>query len=178
MELRSVNMNPDRIVRPYDDPAPPGEPGDEDDIEQVLPPLTPLQFLVLWLLLAGPKSGRTLRTELDAWGAEMGRSAFSQLMIRLADAGLVRRDLVSVDAPGRAIHSCVYRARIKGLDTWRACRGFYVHLDEPADAEAHLFDETTERDEDDELVDRFIDYLMVHSRARLGRDSHLRRRRR
>jgi hypothetical protein len=71
MELRSVNTNSDRIVGSHDAPSPPGKPRDEGDVEGVLPRLTPLEFLVTWLLFAGPKSGRTLRTELDAWGAEI-----------------------------------------------------------------------------------------------------------
>lgn len=66
----------------------------------LLPRLTPLQFLVIRLLLDGRKTGRELRRELGSWGAAMSKAAFSQMMHRLQVAGLVRSDRVGEDSAG------------------------------------------------------------------------------
>jgi hypothetical protein len=105
-----------------------------------LPELTPLQFLVIWLLLEGRKSGRELRGLLDWWGAGMSRPAFSQMMRRLESARLVRRDRVADDSgAGSPVRYCVYQARPNALQRWRAA-AFYARLEEPPGAEQHLFD--------------------------------------
>jgi DNA-binding HxlR family transcriptional regulator len=106
-----------------------------------LPELTPLQFLVIWLLLEGRKSGRELRGLLDWWGAGMSRPAFSQMMRRLESARLVRRDRVADDSgAGSPVRYCVYQARPNALQRWRAAAAFYARLEEPPGAEQHLFD--------------------------------------
>jgi DNA-binding PadR family transcriptional regulator len=152
--------------------TPPEEPDDAE--ESLLPRLTPLQFLVLWLLFGGPRSGRSLRVELEAWGAGMGRSAFSQLMTRLVAAGLVHSRFVTHDNFGRPIRFCLYQAREDALGAWRAARDFYANLKEPRDAEAGLFDESTEPDEDDELIDEFTNSLLADAHARRAREEQKR----
>jgi DNA-binding PadR family transcriptional regulator len=54
-----------------------------------LPPLTHLQFLILSTLLEDDRSGREMRTALDAFGAAKTAAAFYQTMARLERAGLV-----------------------------------------------------------------------------------------
>lgn len=157
-------------------PTPPDEPYDEDE-PSLLAQVTPLQFLVLWVLLGGARSGRSLRTELEAWGNGMGRSAFSQMMTRLAAAGLVQSKYVTHDDGRRPIRFCLYHARQAGLDAWRSARDFYAGLKEPRCAEDHLYDESAEADEpdeDDKLIDEFINSLLADGRTRLARQERKR----
>jgi DNA-binding PadR family transcriptional regulator len=128
--------------------------------------MTPLQFLVLWLLLHGRKSGRGLREELGSRGAGMGRAAFSQMIRRMAAARLVRSDFVAEDVAGRSIRYCVYQATQQGLDRWRDARGFYAGLEEPPGTEGRLFDKAIQRREDQEFQDEFTRLAMAYARAK------------
>jgi len=143
---------PDDAAR--DDDA--GEPTDAAAPRAELPELTPRQYLVIWLLLDGRKSGRELRRQLASCGARMSKPAFSQLMCRLQFARLVRSDRVCDDPAGAPVHHCVYQARPKALRRWRAARAFYARLQEPPGAEAHLFDESIQRREDQQFQDEFV----------------------
>jgi len=142
MNSRTVNSAAESDGGPSQEPANPTPPQAE------LPGLTPLQFLVIWFLLGGRKTGRTLRRELDSWGAGSGKAAFSHMMRRLQAAGLVRSDTVSEATPGLPKRYCVYQARLKALQQWRAARDFYARFKEPPGAEDHLFDEAIQRRED------------------------------
>jgi DNA-binding HxlR family transcriptional regulator len=128
--------------------------------------LTPLQFLVIRLLLDGRKTGRKLRRELGSWGAGTSKAAFSQMMRRLQFAGLVRSDRVSEDSAGPPVRYCVYQARAKGLKRWRAASDFYARLKEPPGAEEHLFDEAIERREGQEFEDEFVRLTMGYLRGK------------
>ena len=130
-----------------------------------LPRLTPLQFLVIRLLLDGRKTGRGLRRQLGSWGAEMSKAAFSQLMRRLEFAGLVRNDRVTEDSPGPPKRHCVYQARVQGLKRWRAARDFYARLTEPPGAEEHLFDEAIQRRQDRYFEKELLRATMACARA-------------
>ena len=145
-------------------PAPSKESSQCEAGEAGLPQMTPLQFLVLWLLFQGRKSGRALRAELEARGARMGRAAFSQMIRRMAAARLVRSDFVADDHAGRPIRYCVYQATEKGLDAWRVARAFYARLPEPPDA--HLFDEAIQRREGEEFHDEFVRLAMAYVRGK------------
>ena len=54
-----------------------------------LPELTPLQFVAVHLLFAGPKESVQLRQALDRWGGSRTQPAFSKLMSRLVYAEFV-----------------------------------------------------------------------------------------
>ncbi len=149
-----MNLRPKKSEPPCDNPCrhPAAAPGARAE----LPRLTPLQFLVIRLLLDGRTSGRKLRRELGRWGAGMSKPAFSQMMRRLQVAGLVRSDRVSQDSAGLPIRYCVYQARLEGLKRWRAAADFYARLEEPPGAEKHLFDETIQQREDRAFADDFV----------------------
>jgi len=140
------------------------EPADAAPPQAELPELTPLQFLVIWLLLDGRKTGRELRRQLASWGAATSKPAFSQMIRRLESARLVRSDRVC-EEPGPALHYCVYQARLKGIQRWRAARAFYARLQEPPGAEQHLFDEAIQRREDQEFQDEFVRLGMACARG-------------
>jgi hypothetical protein len=141
------------------------EPLDSAAPQAELPRLTPLQFLVIRLLLDGRKTGRQLRRELGSWGAGMSKPAFSQMMRRLQVASLVRSDSVCEDSAGPPQRYCVYQARVKGLKRWRAASDFYARLQEPPGAEEHLFDETIQRREDQEFEDEIVRLGMACARG-------------
>jgi DNA-binding PadR family transcriptional regulator len=130
-----------------------------------LPGLTPRQFLVIWLLLAGRKTGHTLRRELGSWGAGTHKSAFSHTMRRLEAAGLVRSDTVSEATPGLPKRYCVYQARVKALEQWRAASAFYARFPEPPGAEEHLFDEAIQRRKDLKDKNRLYRALTAYART-------------
>jgi DNA-binding PadR family transcriptional regulator len=158
-----MNSRPNKSAAEGDGPS--QEPMDSPAPQAELPRLTPLQFLVIWLLLDGRKTGRELRRELGAWGAGMSKPAFSQMMRRLQVASLVRSDSVSEDSAGPPQRYCVYQARVNGLKRWRAASDFYARLQEPPGAEQHLFDETIQRREDQEFEAEIVRLGMAIARG-------------
>jgi len=163
--VNSLPMNPGPTESAAQRDGPSQEPVDSPPPQAELPELTPLQYLVIWLLLAGRKSGRELRRELGSWGAGMSNAAFSQMMRRLQVAGLVRSDRVSEDSAGPPQRYCVYQARVKGLQRWRAACHFYARLKEPPGAQQHLFDEAIQRREDQKFQDDLVRLGMACARG-------------
>jgi len=145
--VNSLPINPGPTESPAQRDSPSLELADSRPPLGKLPELTPLQFLVIWLLLDGRKSGRELRRQLGSCGAAMSQPAFSQMMRRLEFARLVRNDSVSEPSAGPLKRHCVYQARRRALKRWRAASAFYARLQEPPGARQHLFDDAVQRRE-------------------------------
>jgi len=147
------------------DGAPAQQPAGSPPTAADLPGLTPLQFLVVWLLLGGRKTGGTLRRQLGRRGAGTDKSAFSHVMRRLQAAGLVHTDTVSEPSPGLPKRYCVYQATVEALHQWRTARAFYARLKEPPGAEEHLFDEAIQRREDRKFKKDLLRAATAYARA-------------
>ncbi len=97
-----------------------------------LPEITALQFALLSLLLAGEKTGRDLRRQLQDCGGPRTPAAFSQLMARLQDAAYVhaRRSTPTAHSQ-QTLRESRYRLTDLGLIVWQATRRFYNAFDPP-----------------------------------------------
>jgi DNA-binding PadR family transcriptional regulator len=62
-----------------------------------LPPLTPLQFLVLATLRDGERAGRDIRDTLARHDAKRSAAAFYQTMARLERAQLIEGSSVAIE---------------------------------------------------------------------------------
>ena len=91
-----------------------------------LPEITHLQFLVLGQLLAVPRAGRDIRAELQRHGVRRTAPAFYQMMARLEDAGFVEGWYDQKVVDGQLIKERHYRLRPAGLRVWTATRDFYM----------------------------------------------------
>ena len=98
----------------------------------MLPALTPLQYLVLHLLFAGPQSGEQLRR-----ASGDGTAADPPVVLppdgpadrcRLCRAGAGQ----PVEDNGARIHFCRYQITDLGLYDWNAARKFYLNLAPPS----------------------------------------------
>ncbi len=91
-----------------------------------LPAITHLQFLVLGMLLAEPRAGRTIRRELVRHNVRRTAPAFYQMMARLEDASLVEGWYDQNVVDGQLIKERHYRIRPAGRRAWNATRDFYL----------------------------------------------------
>jgi DNA-binding PadR family transcriptional regulator len=94
-----------------------------------MPDLSPLQYLVLGLLLGEQRPGRELRSEAETFGVRRTRAAFYQLMARLERDGLVEGWYESVRAGDQNVTERHYRITAAGQRAWKAARGFHAAVD-------------------------------------------------
>jgi hypothetical protein len=110
-----------------------------------LPPLTPLQFLVLGLLFTGPKTGAELRHLLKGLKIKTSPSALSRLMIRLEWMQQIHRQYVMHAVADRNIRQCTFAVTDYGLRLWTQTRQFYLELSPPPPDLLPFSDEATRK---------------------------------
>ena len=91
-----------------------------------LPPLTHLQFLVLGALREGEQPGRAIRDELARYGVTRTAAAFYQMMARLEQAGLVEGRYDHRDLNGQRVKERCYEITRSGRRAFEATRAFYL----------------------------------------------------
>jgi hypothetical protein len=93
---------------------------------------TPLQYLTIHLLFAGPQTGQQLRHALRAMGVRHTRASFSRLMMRLVEASYVNPQNC-VQRSGEQNH-CQSRYEVTdlGVFVWLDVRRFYLNLAPPS----------------------------------------------
>lgn len=96
-----------------------------------MPPLTPLQFLVLSLLFTGPKSSRELRLLLETKKIAISPSALSRLMTCLECRWQIHRQYIASCIAGRNIRQCTFAVTDYGIELWNQTRQFYLELSPP-----------------------------------------------
>ena len=94
----------------------------------MLPKLTPLQYLVLYLLSIATQSGDDLRRALRPLGVRQSRAAFSRLMMRLANANYIDPQHASRCENGQTIHFRRYQITDLGLLECNATHKFFLNL--------------------------------------------------
>jgi DNA-binding PadR family transcriptional regulator len=95
-------------------------------MQDQLPSITHLQFLVLGLLLgADEQPGRSLREALAAYGVRRSAPAFYQMMARLERDGLVEGWYEQIAVGDQAVTERRYRIKAAGSKLWSETRGFY-----------------------------------------------------
>jgi len=97
-----------------------------------MPQLTPLQYLTLHLLFAGPQTGQQVRRSLRAMGVRHTRASFSRLMMRLVEANFVDPQ-TSIHRQGQqSVRQSVYEVTDLGVFVWLEARKFYLDLAPPS----------------------------------------------
>jgi DNA-binding PadR family transcriptional regulator len=92
----------------------------------VLPALTPLQFVVLGVLLVTEQRGIRLREELARHRVRRTGPAFYQMMARLEDAGWVDGFYTQRVEDGQMLKERWYRITSPGTRAWTDTRDFYA----------------------------------------------------
>jgi DNA-binding PadR family transcriptional regulator len=90
-----------------------------------LPAITHLQFLVLGVLLAGEQSGRAIREAIAGYGVRRSAPAFYQMMARLERDRLVEGWYQQITVGDQAVTERRYRIASAGSRLWREARTFY-----------------------------------------------------
>jgi DNA-binding PadR family transcriptional regulator len=93
-----------------------------------LPSLTHLQFVVLGTLIDDEKPGRFVRAALQHYGVKRSAPAFYQMMARLERDGLVEGWYGQVTTGAQAVTERRYRATPSGLKAWNQTRAFYLRV--------------------------------------------------
>ena len=104
-----------------------------------LPSVTHLQFLVLGLLRGGEQAGREIRDVLVRYGVKSTTAAFYQMMARLERDRLVEGWYEQITIGDQAVTERRYRLRSSGERLWREARAFYTSAP-PAKARRRLSD--------------------------------------
>ena len=91
-----------------------------------LPPLTSLQFLVLGTLRDGERAGRDVRDALARHGAKRSAAAFYQTMARLERAELVEGWYEQIVVGDQSVTERRYRLTPAGARLWEETRAFYA----------------------------------------------------
>ena len=91
-----------------------------------LPPLTHLQFLVLGALREGEQPGRAIRDELARYGVTRTAAASYQMMARLEAAKLVEGWYEQITVGDQAVTERRYRLKPAGARLWEATLAFYT----------------------------------------------------
>jgi DNA-binding PadR family transcriptional regulator len=94
-------------------------------MQDKLPPLTHLQFLVLSALRDGERPGRAIRDALAGYGVRRTAAAFYQMMARLERAKLVDGWYEQVTVGDQAVSERRYRLRPAGARLCDATCAFY-----------------------------------------------------
>ncbi len=90
-----------------------------------MPPITPMQFMVLRILSNGECSGREIRSQLGDKGVKMSAPSFYQNMARMEDAGLVDGHYEQKVVEGQASRERWYEITQAGLTKFEKARSFY-----------------------------------------------------
>ena|SRR5436190_5408860 len=90
-----------------------------------LPPLTPLQFVVLEALLDGDRPGREIRDHLASRRIKKSGPAFYQMMARLEDAKFVNGRYDEKVIGGQMIRERHYQLLRDGVKAYRETVDFY-----------------------------------------------------
>jgi hypothetical protein len=97
-----------------------------------MPQLTPLQYLALNLLFAGPQTGRQLRHALRAMGVRQTRASFSTLMARLVQANYVDPETCVRRFGGRPVRQARYEVTDVGVFVGTEDHKFCLNLPPPS----------------------------------------------
>lgn len=103
-----------------------------------LPAVTHLQFLVLGLLHSGELPGREVREVLIRYGVKSTTAAFYQMMARLERDRLIEGWYEQITIGDQAVTERRYRLKPSGEKLWRDARAFYAAP--PAKARRRLSD--------------------------------------
>lgn len=95
-------------------------------MQDKLPGITHLQFLVLGLLQGGEQPGREIRDVLVRYGVRSTTAAFYQMMARLERDRLVEGWYEQITIGDQAVTERRYRLRPPGERLWREARTFYA----------------------------------------------------
>lgn len=95
-------------------------------MQDKLPGITHLQFLVLGLLQDGEQAGREIREVLARFGVKSTSAAFYQMMARLERDRLVEGWYEQITIGDQAVTERRYRLRSQGDKLWREARAFYA----------------------------------------------------
>jgi DNA-binding PadR family transcriptional regulator len=90
-----------------------------------LPPITPLQFLVLGTLRSSERAGRMIRDTIAAYGVRSSAPAFYQMMARLERDGLIEGWYGQIKVGDQAVTERRYRIQPAGAKLWTETRAFY-----------------------------------------------------
>lgn len=96
-------------------------------MQDKLPGITHLQFLVLGLLQAGELPGREIRDVLIRYGVKSTSAAFYQMMARLERDHLVEGWYERITIGDQAVTERRYKLRPPGDRLWQETRAFYSH---------------------------------------------------
>jgi DNA-binding PadR family transcriptional regulator len=91
-----------------------------------IPKITPLQFLIIGLLIDGEMSGRELRDRLAAFGERKGFPAFYRLMGRMEEGGSVAGRYETREHEDQTTRERFYRATTEGIAAWEEARTFFA----------------------------------------------------
>lgn len=91
-----------------------------------LPGITHLQFLVLGLLQDQEQAGRQIREVLLRYGVRSTSAAFYQMMARLERDRLIEGWYEQITIGDQAVTERRYRIRPPGGRLWREARAFYA----------------------------------------------------
>jgi DNA-binding PadR family transcriptional regulator len=108
-------------------------------MQDKLPGITHLQFVVLGLLHGGEQAGREVREVLVRYGVKSTTAAFYQMMARLERDRLIEGWYGQVTIGDQAVTERRYRLRPPGERLWREARAFYASAP-PARARRGLSD--------------------------------------
>ena len=93
-----------------------------------LPHISHLQFLALGALVAGERSGRSIRDQAGGFGVRRTAAAFYQMMARLERDRLVEGWYQPVRIGDQAVTERWYRITAAVSRAWAATREFYQHV--------------------------------------------------
>jgi DNA-binding PadR family transcriptional regulator len=91
-----------------------------------LPGITHLQFLVLGLLRSGEQAGREVRDVLAGYGVKSTSAAFYQMMARLERDHLIEGWYEQITIGDQAVTERRYRLKPPGDRLWREAKAFYA----------------------------------------------------
>ena len=94
-------------------------------MQDKLPGITHLQFLVLGLLQAGEQPGREIRDVLVRYGVKSTTAAFYQMMARIERDRLVEGWYEQITIGDQAVTERRYRIKPAGERAWKDARAFY-----------------------------------------------------
>jgi DNA-binding PadR family transcriptional regulator len=94
-------------------------------MQEHLPGITHLQFLVLGLLRGSDLPGREIRDVLIKYGVKSTSAAFYQMMARLERDHLVEGWYEQITIGDQAVTERRYKLRPPGERLWRETRAFY-----------------------------------------------------